>query len=93
LEDLARSVARIAATVAVVLASLATPHPHGIWYFGHCPQWLFAIDAGGLYIGPSENPMMLSLVPFLVVKMIVICVPIWLIWWFVSRRKRIGPAA
>jgi hypothetical protein len=70
------------------VASLALPHPEGIWYFGRRPQWLVAIDVQGLEIGPTNDPALLGWIPLVVFKMLVVGLPVWLIWryWFHSRR-------
>jgi hypothetical protein len=74
--------------VVLFVAALALPHPEGIWYFGHRPQWMVAIDHGGLTIARSSNVASLGWFPLLVAKLVVYGLPVWLIWRFGFRSRR-----
>lgn len=79
--------ARAVLAFCLFVAAVFLPHPQGIWYFGHRPQWTIAIDSAGLTIGHYPDPMSLGWVPLLVLKMIVVAVPVWILWWFRFRAR------
>ena len=85
--------ARAVLAVCLFVAAVFVPHPQGIWYFGHRPQWTVAIDSAGLTIGRYPDPMSLGWVPLLVLKLIVVAVPVWIVWRFRVRARRNRSAA
>ena len=83
---------RVLIAAVLFVAALLVPHPEGIWYFGHRPQWMVAIDHAGLTIGPNSGPALLGWFPLLVAKLIVIAVPVWLVWTLRARLRRANQA-
>ena len=70
------------------------PVPQGIWYFGHRPQWVLAIDSGGLTLGPYARPVkVLGFVPLIALELVLLTVPFLLGFRYLRWRRRGRPAA
>jgi hypothetical protein len=71
------------------------PQPHGIYYFGHRPQWMVAIDSAGLTIGTQEHPVLLGSMPVTIAMLLIVGLPLWLMQrlFSQSRRRRGGNSA
>ena len=85
--------ARVLLAICLYAGAMFLPHPQGIWYFGHRPQWTIGIDADGLTIGRYPDLLLRSWIPLVALKLIVIAVPPWLAWRFWARRRRGHSAA
>jgi hypothetical protein len=81
---------------AILTASLFVlglfPLPEVSFYFGHRPQWVFAIEVPAyVAIGPIFSPRRINVALVIGAKLAVIVLPVWAVHRWRSRRSR--PAA
>lgn len=73
---------RVAVAAVLFVAAVVVPFPEGIWYFGHRPQWIVAVDWAGLDVGPSGHTLSLGVVPVIAAKLLAVSLPVWLVWHY-----------
>lgn len=64
-------------TALLYLASAGRADGAVRWYWGHSPQWLLAIDADEISIGPSARPIVLRGLIAMLIHVAVFAVPMW----------------